>query len=48
MTDKRTDTIAKILTGLIILLLIIGIKYVVAIGILITFLFFASLFVIAF
>lgn len=48
MTDKQIDLTAKILTGLIFLLLIIGIKYVVAIGILIVFLFFASLFVIAF
>ena len=48
MTDKQADTLAKILTGLIFLLLLIGIKYVIAIGILIVFLFFASLFTIVF
>lgn len=48
MTDKQIDLLAKILTGLIILLLIIGIKYVIAIGILVAFLFFASLFAIVF
>lgn len=48
MTDKQIDLLAKILTGLIFLLLLIGIKYVIAIGILIVFLFFASLLAIAF
>lgn len=43
-----TDITAKILTGLIILLLILGIKYIVAIAILIAFLFFVSLFAIMF
>jgi len=48
MTDKQADTLAKILTGVIILLIILGIKYVVAIGLLIVFIFFASLLAIAF
>ena len=48
MTDKQIDLLAKTLTGLVFLLLILGIKYVVAIGILIVFLFFASLLAVAF
>lgn len=48
MTDKQADTLAKILTGVIILLIILGIKYVVAIGLLIVFIFFTSLFTMVF
>ena len=48
MTNTQIDTLAKILTGVIILLIILGFKYIVAIGILIAFIFFASLFTIMF